>query len=101
MRTTCGTWRSLLALTVALAACGPAQAFYFPGWPEDSRFRPQESPIIPRSQPPVTLPPLIPGDNEKPPVGPNATPEPSTGLIGLLGLGAIAAARRWRRFAAK
>ena len=107
MRATCGIWRVWAALAIALTVCGPARAFYWQDWP-GSRLRVQESPIIPpKSQPPVQVPPLLPGRNdlpvgppitpEKPPVGPHPTPEPSTGLIGLLGLGALAAVRRWRR----
>ena len=107
MRVTCGIWRAWAALAVALTVCGSARAFYWQDWP-GSQLRVQESPIIqPKSTEPGQPTPLIPGRNQpppvgppipvdKPPVGPHPTPEPSTGLIGLLGLGAIAAVRRWR-----
>lgn len=98
MRTTWGTWWA--ALAVALAACGPAHAFYFEGWPGSGVTRPPS--LLPQVQVQVQRPgvepsplgPLEPID--KPPVGPNPTPEPATGLLGLLGLGALAV-RRWRK----
>ena len=99
MRATCGIWRAWAALAIALTVCGPARAFYWQDWP-GSRLPIRESPIIPpRSNEPGKPPPEVPIKNEppdKPPVGPNPTPEPSTGLIGLVGLGALAV-RRWRK----
>jgi MYXO-CTERM domain-containing protein len=96
MRVTCGTWRIWAALVVVLAVCGPARAFYWQDWP-GSRLREPvlPSPLVPGRNEPPPLGPPVPID--KPPVGPNPTPEPSTGLIGLIGLGAIAAVRRWRK----
>lgn len=102
MRATCGTWRAWAALAIALTACGSARAFYWPGWP-GSQLRSQDTLVTqPRTEEPVQPTPQFPG-GDKPPVGPNPgpsptpTPEPASGLIGLLGLGALAAARRWRR----
>lgn len=107
MRVTCGTWRAWAALAVALAACGPARAFYWPDWP-GSRLQVQQTLVPnPRTQEPIQPLPTIPakdapppigpqGPGDRPPVGPHPTPEPSTALIGLIGLGALAAARRWR-----
>lgn len=106
MRATCGTWRAWAALVIALTVCGSARAFYWEDWP-GSGLRPQEplvtqpkpqepgppSPNTPgRDQPPPLGPPV---PIDKPPVGPHPTPEPATGLLGLLGLGALAV-RRWR-----
>jgi MYXO-CTERM domain-containing protein len=95
-----------VALAVVVAVCGPARAFYWYDWPGSglraqesliTQPKPQESvqplPNTPgRDQPPPLGPP-VPVD--KPPVGPHPTPEPATGLLGLLGLGALAV-RRWR-----
>jgi MYXO-CTERM domain-containing protein len=100
-------------VAVLLAACGPAGAFYWHGWPGSrvtavptlipppSHTTPPGTPTpptpvpVPPDGPPVTppTPPIVP-----PPVGPpNQTPEPSTGLIALAGLGAIAARRWWKK----
>jgi MYXO-CTERM domain-containing protein len=99
MATTWGTWRAWAALVVALSACGSAHAFYFEGWP-GSGTTPQPLTITPRVTAPLGEPvpvgPPVPVD--KPPVGPGPTPtpEPATGLLGLLGFGALAA-RRWQK----
>ena len=107
MRATCGTWRAWAALVIALTVCGPARAFYWYDWP-GSGLRPPEPLVVqPKSQQPAPPTPNTPGRNEPPPlgppvpidmppVGPNPTPEPATGLLGLLGLGALAV-RRWRQ----
>ncbi|MCI0700969.1 MAG: PEP-CTERM sorting domain-containing protein [Planctomycetia bacterium] len=111
---TCGNWRVWVAVVVSLAACTPAHAFYWPNWPGSLRRveptiinppdlnKPGNPPLGPQPNPepglPETnIPPVV---VNKPPVGPPApepTPEPSTGLIGLLGLGAVAAVRKWWR----
>lgn len=94
MQTTWGTWRAWAALAVALSACGPAHAFYFEGWPGSGISNPPA--LIPSGTSrtlvePSPVGPPVPVD--KPPVGPNPTPEPATGLLGLLGLGAVAVRR--------
>ncbi len=111
MRVMCGNWRvwavrAAGVAVAALAACGPAHAFYWYDWP-GSQLRVQQTLIAPRHQdapgnPPVILTPGQPPAPESvhvppPPIGPNPTPEPSTGLIGLIGMGALAAVRRWRK----
>ena len=122
MRVTYGNWRvwavrAAGVAVAALAACGPAHAFYWYDWP-GSQLRVQQTLIAPRHQdapgnPPGTLTPgqpPAPGSVheppppngapvpiDKPPVGPNPTPEPATGLLGLIGLSAVAAVRRWRK----
>lgn len=109
MRTTrtrarCGTWRMWGAVAVLLAASGSARAFYWYDWPGSQISKeptlvnpvprgpsPQE-PIIPTppSGPPVPV--------DKPPIGPpEHTPEPATGLIGLIGLGALAVRKWWKQ----
>ena len=119
MRVTYGNWRvwAVRAAGVAVATlgvCGPAHAFYWYDWP-GSQIRIQQTLITQPHQdaspnPRVTVSPLPPPGPghvppppigppvpiDKPPVGPNPTPEPATGLMGLLGLGALAAVRRWR-----
>ena len=91
------------AAAVALSA-GPAAAFYWRGWPGS---RVVETPtLIPvptdnRGNPTPNPFPFPPTENTYvPPEGPpapNSVPEPATGLAGLLGLGALAVARRVRR----
>src|SRR5262245_65973722 len=90
-------WFGGVAAVVALLATAePALAFYWYGWP-GSKLPPdrtvvtppnKDKPGNPPDRPPVTPPP----DTEQPP--PNPTPEPASGLAALLGLGALAAARR-------
>src|SRR5262245_36934735 len=114
MRVPCGNWRMWAVIAVTLAVCAPASAFYWYDWP-GSRIPPVPSilppdqglpgnpPIPPRHTEPMAPP--IKTDNpppiktqNPPPVGPpEQTPEPATGLIGLLALGAVAAAKRWKR----
>jgi MYXO-CTERM domain-containing protein len=102
-------WRVWAAVGVLLIACEPAHAFYWQGWP-GSLLRANPLPVGPPSQPPAdtaeppseehTPPPPVgpPVPVDRPPVGPPThTPEPATGLLGLLGLGAIAARRWWKR----
>lgn|GEM_PF-3124264 len=105
-------WRLWAVVVVTLTACGPAHAFYWYGWP-GSGINPTPSLITPQSMalpgdpqpsgspsstPPSQTPSGPPTDATPPPVGPpDSTPEPSTGLIGLVGLGALAAVRRWRK----
>jgi MYXO-CTERM domain-containing protein len=95
------------AVAIVLTACSPAHAFYWYDWP-GSRVRVEPSLLPPTTTPgnPPSLPPIGPPPTTPPPVNefepppplppPEQTPEPSTGLIGLLGLGAVAALRRWR-----
>lgn len=104
----------LVSAAGVLLTAGPASAFYFNGWPGSgepirrSLVQPNENlpgsppgtpPNLPppggppvEQPPPVLSPPGIPG--EQPP--PEHVPEPVTGLIGLIGLSAVAVAR-WRR----
>lgn len=103
-------WRAGAAVGILLAACSPASAFYWHGWP-GSRIRAEPTLLTPPSSaqlgtptPPGLVPPVIPPVMPPtppvypPPVGPpNQTPEPSTGLIALAGLGAVAARRWWKR----
>ena len=120
MRVTYGNWRVWAVRAAGVAAAtlgvgGPAHAFYWYDWP-GSRIRVQQTLITPPHRdapgsPPQPVSPLPPPGTgrvppppigppvpiDKPPVGPNPTPEPSTGLIGLIGLGALTAVRRWRR----
>jgi MYXO-CTERM domain-containing protein len=122
IRVMCGNWRAWArtagAVATMLIVSGPAHAFYWHNWP-GSGVVVQQSLITqphqnttanpPSSAPPETVqPPGSPGTPpvpigppvpiDKPPVGPSPTPEPATGLLGLLGLGALAAARRsWNR----
>src|SRR5262245_34506048 len=100
-------WRAWVAVGVLLIACEPAHAFYWQGWP-GSRIHieptlvgpsplPQPgNPDTPDTEiPPIPTGPSIPVD--RPPIGPpTQTPEPATGLLGLLGLGALAARRWWK-----
>jgi hypothetical protein len=101
-------WRVGLAVAVVLTACSPAHAFYWHDWP-GSRIRvepslvppitpvPGNPPTIPPiGPPPTTLPPISEFNPPNPPGPPEQTPQPSTGHIGLLGLGAVALARRLR-----
>ena len=89
-------WAATLAATVS--SPGAASAFYWYGWP-GSKLPPdrtvitpphQEKPGNPPDRPPVNPPP------EQPPPN-NPTPEPGTALAALIGLGAVAARRAWRR----
>jgi hypothetical protein len=108
-----------VGVIAALAACGPAHAFYWQGWP-GSQLRipptliltpPQSAPISPPPEtvtPPPPLGPPVPvnqppgGTPSGPPVGPpEHTPEPATGLLGLVGVGALAAVRKWRKKASQ
>lgn len=100
-----GVWRMWGAVVVLLAASGPARAFYWYDWPgsrvprEPTLLSTQEPlpPDTPRERQTPTPPDGPPVPVDKPPVGPpEHTPEPSTGLIGLIGLGALAA-RKWLR----
>lgn len=107
--------RTLLgaAAGVVLTA-GPAPAFYFNGWPGSGEPitrtlippKVQDKPGNPPGAPPVTPALNTPGPGTgwsggPPPIqfvppSPEHVPEPATGLLGLIGLSAAAAAR-WRR----
>ncbi len=78
------------AVVVLLMAGGEARAFYWYGWPGSQAL--VEQTLVPTTSVPTPPPgPLVVVD--KPP---EQTPEPATGLLGLLGLGAVAAVKRWR-----
>lgn len=97
MRVPRGSWRMWGAVIVLLAINTQAHAFYWYGWP-GSLVPPRET-LTPPTEPENPNPPVGPPvPVDKPPVGPpQHTPEPSTGIIGLLGFGALAAARKWRK----
>ncbi len=102
---------------VLLVVGGQAQAFYWYDWPGGRRagttlVTPDQAQPFAVNPPLVEKPPGAP-QTPTPPVGPpvpvdrtpigppTQTPEPSTGIIGLIGLGAAAAVRRWRAGRAK
>jgi MYXO-CTERM domain-containing protein len=114
-------WRRLWGLAAVagvLTTAGQATAFYWNGWP-GSKVPPPRTLIQPKDTgkpgnppqgsdipggpipelPPGGLPPgghpEIPPLNPPPP--PESIPEPASGLLGLLGLAAAAAARRWHK----
>jgi MYXO-CTERM domain-containing protein len=118
------TWRNwciravrAVGVVAALAACGPAHAFYWYNWPGSGL--PKQPTLLPpktpdtTGTPPVVILPVAPPEiitpgsgGPTPPVGPpvvppggppTSTPEPATGLLGLAGLGVVAAVRRWQR----
>lgn len=98
MRTMRGeTWRLWGAVLVLLCASDSARAFYWYGWPGSQISR---EPTLLTPEPETPTPPQPGGPPvpvDKPPIGPpKHTPEPSTGVIGLIGLGALAA-RRWTK----
>jgi len=105
-----------------LLTAGSAPAFYFNGWPGSGQ--PVRRTLLPPSDqgqpgsppggqipggpgptfPPQVVPPGVPGGQQPPPGGPHVppggpgpVPEPASGLLGVLGLTAVAAARRWRK----
>ena len=91
-------WACVAAVLAVLASAGPARAFYWYGWP-GSRLPPPKvivgpphGPETPPEWPPVGPPPVVP-----PITPPTRVPEPGTALAALIGLGAVAAARTWRR----
>ncbi len=97
------------ALAATLGVAGPAQAFYWDGWPGSSLPRPRT--LVPPADNPKfptnpTAEPKFPPGNEPPgppPGGPPSdtpnpehVPEPASGVAVLVGLGVLAA-RRLRR----
>jgi len=91
----CWAW---VAAVLVLASAGPAQAFYWYGWP-GSRLPPPKTIVGPphTQQPPPEWPPVGPPPVVPPIVPPGgAVPEPATALVALAGLGALAAARARR-----
>lgn len=97
------------ALTVVLATAAPAPAFYWKGWPgslmpPDRTLVPPGDSEIPGSPPIPGADPILPPGGEFTPPTPGGPvppseniPEPTTALLGLLGLGGIAACRWARR----
>jgi MYXO-CTERM domain-containing protein len=81
-----------------LVLAGPAQAFYWYGWP-GSQLPPDRPVITPPNDDkpgnPPDRPPVNPPPEEPPPNNP--TPEPGTAVVALVGLGAIAARRLMRQ----
>lgn len=92
----------IAATVVVLLMAEPVQGFYWRGWPGSGVI---VAPLlVDPNEPTPGNPPVdpipFPGteNNYSPPVGPPANvPEPATGLASLLGLGALAAVRRWRK----
>jgi len=93
-------WWNLVAAMVVLVSAGPAGAFYWYGWP-GSQIPPPRTIVTPPHKNHPGTPPEVPPVGppiETPPGGPpSPTPEPATALAALAGLGALAAARAWRR----
>jgi hypothetical protein len=111
MRKSCTNWWNwAIALAAIAVSSAHVQAFYWYGWP-GSGVQPDRTivgppggksgsgPTVPVGLPVVvTTPP--PGQGTEPPGGgtePHTTPEPATGLVAIIGLGALAAARSLRR----
>lgn len=97
------------AVAAALAAAGPARAFYWDGWPASSSRVPRS--LVPTADTP-TIPPLPTADPKFPPGGeppggtpggpgpvpdPEHLPEPAGILAALAGLGTLAARRIVRK----
>jgi hypothetical protein len=89
-------WFAAAAGLVSVA--GPAQAFYWYGWP-GSKLPPDQTVITPPNDDkpgnPPDRPPVNPPPNEPPPNNP--VPEPGTAVIALIGIGSIAARRLYGR----
>jgi hypothetical protein len=104
--------RILATPVIVLATAAPASAFYWKGWP-GSLLPPDRTLVPPGDQTKPGSPPLPGGEPklppggelpEPPPGGPPPSenvPEPGTALLGLLGLGGIAAGRWIRGTAAR
>jgi MYXO-CTERM domain-containing protein len=85
----------LSAVVAVLLLTGPAQAFYWYGWP-GSRVPPRKTIVGPPDKHAPENPPEVPVNPPVvPPVVPptEPVPEPATALAALAGLGALAAAR--------
>src|SRR5215211_393146 len=86
------------AVAGLLSSAEPVGAFYWYGWP-GSKLPPDRTVITPPHEDkpgnPPDRPPVNPPPDETPPNNP--TPEPGTALAALIGLGAIAVRRAWRR----
>lgn len=93
-------WWNLLAAVAVLASAGPADAFYWYGWP-GSQIPPPRTVITPPNKDhpgsPPDVPPVGPPSTTPPDTPPSPTPEPATAFAALAGLSALAAARVWRR----
>jgi hypothetical protein len=85
-----GKWFAGLVAMIAVVTCAaPVDAFYWYGWPG--------GPKPPKT---VTPPGEEPPGEENPPEEPpptTATPEPATALAAIIGLGAVAASRAFRK----
>lgn len=101
MRTRSTTrWVLAAALAGLAASAGPAGAFYWYTHTDKTVISPKDKdkPGNPPGRPPVNPPGNPPPGN--PPPGnppPSPVPEPATALAALVGLGALGAARAWRR----
>ena len=88
----------IAAVAGLLSTAGPARAFYWYGWP-GSKLPPDRTVITPPHQDkpgnPPDRPPVTPPPDTTPPG--TSTPEPSTALAALIGLGALTARRAWRK----
>ena len=73
----------------------PAEAFYWYGWPGGPRPPKTVVPPDKPGNPPENPPPENPPPENPPP--PNGVPEPGTAVAALVGLGALAVSRAWRR----
>lgn len=93
----------ITAVAVLFVFSNSAQAFYWRGWPGSGLVTAPHlvDPNHPTPGNPPSDPLPLPGTENTyipPGVGsPESVPEPTTGLAGLIGLGAIAALRRWRK----
>lgn len=95
-------WRVWVAAAVALTAAGPAPAFYWCVKPRASIILPADEELPGNPPSPGAEPTPLPGGQlpspnpggPEPPAG--GVPEPATGVVGLIGLAAVAA-RRWVR----
>jgi hypothetical protein len=97
-----------LAAAGVCVLASPAPAFYWLGWPSNPGTTISRTVVPPGTEipgPPVAepkvpggepIPPEGPPPTEPPPNPPGPVPEPATAVVGLIGLGVLAA-RRLRR----
>jgi hypothetical protein len=104
------SWRIGAAVVVAVTTAGPARAFYWQNWPGSQLHAAQtlvDNSVVsgkPSTTQRASVPPSNPngptpdGPPDAPPVTPpTQTPEPATALLGVVGLGAVAVVRKWKR----